>query len=102
MTGLWTLIGPGVALALVGALALLLRWAFGRGGSLVTRGGHVGSASQYGLLVPVAAPRSPPEGTSLLRRLEAAGLRATLVQTSDGPRVMVFAQDEAMARAALE
>ncbi len=35
------------------------------------------------------------------RRLEAAGLRATLVQTVDGPRVMVWPADESKAKGLL-
>lgn len=51
--------------------------------------------------------RSPPPGTYiegevLRRRLEAAGIRANLAETLDGPRVMVFPDDETRARALLQ
>ncbi len=92
---------PVVALAVVGGLALLLRWTFGRGGSLVARSGRPGSEREYGLLVPVAAPRTMADGDELQQLLERAGVRANLATTSDGLRLMVFAQDEARAIAVL-
>jgi hypothetical protein len=48
---------------------------------------------EYGLLVPVASPGSYIEGEVMRRTLEDAGIRATLTQTLDGPRVMVWPQD---------
>jgi hypothetical protein len=96
------LIGPLTAFAVVGVLVLLLRWAFGgRSRSLVERRPTTGGSGEYGLLVPVAAPGTFVEGEMLRRRLEDAGLRATLVTTSEGPRVMVFPEDERVARALL-
>ncbi len=92
------LVGPLVALAVVGVLALLLRWAFSRGHSLVEPRARQGSPSDYGLLVAIASPGTYVEGELLRRRLEDAGLRATLAQTADGPRLMVFRRDEAAAR----
>ncbi len=91
-----------ISMLIVGLLALLLRWAFsGRRTSLVERRPGVGDPADYGLLVPVAAPGSFVEGEMLRRRLLDAGLRASLVSTSDGPRVMVFPEDEKTARALL-
>jgi hypothetical protein len=75
--------------------------AFGRSMSLVERRPKVGPAGAYGLLVPVAAPGTFVEGEVLRRRLEAEGVRATLVPTGDGPRVMVFPDSERVARAIL-
>ena len=96
------LLGPLTAFAVVGVLMLLLRWAFGgRSTSLVERRPATGSSSEYGLLVPVAAPGTFVEGELLRRRLEEAGLRATLVPTAEGPRVMVFPEHERVARALL-
>jgi hypothetical protein len=93
---------PLVAFACVGVLALLLRWAFGRGGSLVAAPPRRGSPQEYGLLVPVAAPRTAVDGEALRRKLEAGGLRVTLANTVEGPRLLVFPADEAQARALLE
>jgi hypothetical protein len=95
------LFGPLVAFGLVGFFALLLRWAFGRGRSLVARPARSGSAEEYGLLVPVAAPATFVEAEVIRRRLEDAGLRATLAPTTQGPRVLVFPGDERAARAVL-
>lgn len=92
------LFGPAVTFAVLGVLLLLLRWAFGRGGSLVARTPRRGATGEYGLLVAIAAPGSYVEGEVLRRTLEAAGIRATLVTTTEGPRLMVFPADEAAAR----
>lgn len=87
--------GPFVAVLAVAALALILRWAFRRGGSLVPRRGR---SDEYGLLVSVAAPPTYVEGELLRRRLESAGIRANLAQTLDGPHIMVWPEDQERAR----
>jgi hypothetical protein len=92
------LFGPVVAFALIGVLTLLLRWAFGRGGSLIAAPPRPGSPVEYGLLVAVAAPQTSAEGEALRRRLESGGLRATLTTTVEGPRLLVFPADEPRAR----
>jgi hypothetical protein len=96
------LFGPMIAFGLVGLFALLLRWAFGRGRSLVARPGRPGHADEYGLLVTVAAPPTFVEAELVRRRLQDAGVRATLAPTIEGPRVLVFPQDERAARALLQ
>jgi hypothetical protein len=93
--------GPLLALAAVGVLILLLRWAFSPGHSLVQRRPAVGTPTEYGLLVPVAEPPTFVEAEMLRRRLEDAGLRATLAPTTDGPRVLVFPEDVKAARLVL-
>jgi hypothetical protein len=93
--------GPVVALAVVGVLALLLRWAFSHGHSLVERRPDVGSPEQYGLLVPVAEPPTFVEAEVMRQRLSDAGLRATLAPTTEGPRVLVFPEDVKTARLVL-
>jgi hypothetical protein len=90
--------GPLVAFAVVGALALLLRWAFSGGRSLVERRTRPGSEEEYGLLVSIAAPSTFIEGEVARRTLADAGLRATLATTTEGPRLMVFRRDERAAR----
>ena len=92
------LFGPAVAFAVVGLLVLVLRWAFARGGSVVSRAPRAGTEDTYGLLVPVARPATYVEGEIQRRTLEEAGIRATLAQTLDGPRLLVFAADEQRAR----
>jgi hypothetical protein len=93
--------GPVVAFAVVGLLALLLRWTFRRGGSLVAPRPRVGDPDDYGLLVPVAAPPSFAEAELIRARLEGVGIRATLAPTTQGPRVMVFPDEARTARALL-
>ena len=87
------------SVVVVGVLALILRWAFsGRQTSLVERRPQAGHADEYGLMVSVAAPGTFIQGELDRQRLEAAGIRAQLVTTSDGPRLMVLEEDESRAR----
>ena len=94
--------GPLLAFGAVGVLVLLLRWAFGHNRSLVERRSRVGDPGQYGLLVRVAAPATFVEAEMIRRRLEDAGLRATLAPTTEGPAVMVFPEDAKAARVVLK
>jgi hypothetical protein len=89
-----------LAVSVLGVLVLLLRWAYGgsAGSSLVERRPAVGRTNEYGLLVAISAPGTYVEGEMSRQRLEDAGIRATLVTTADGPRVMVFREDETIAR----
>jgi len=96
------LVGPLIAFGVVGILVLVLRWAFARGGSVVERRARAGGEDEYGLLVAVASPGTYIEGEVLRRTLEDARIKATLTQTLDGPRVMVFPDDEAKARRILD
>lgn len=96
-------LSPLLAFVVVGVLVLLLRWAYGgRRTSLVERRAKVGRSSDYGLLVPVSAPASVIEAEMQRRRLDDSGIRATLVTTAEGARLMVFAPDELSARAILD
>lgn len=91
-----------ISVLMVGVLALLLRWAFGgRSRSLVERRARAGHQDEYGLMVAVASPGSFIDGELGRQRLQAAGIKAALVTTSDGPRLMVFESDEARARQVL-
>lgn len=99
---LFHILGPLTAFAVVGVLALVLRWAYGGSRtSLVERRPTPGGSSEYGLLVPISAPASVIESEMQRLRLEEAGIRATLVTTTDGARIMVFPEDERTARALL-
>ncbi|MEY3734073.1 MAG: hypothetical protein RL347_1432 [Actinomycetota bacterium] len=95
-------VGPLMAFVFLGVLILLLRWAFRRGVSVVAAPPRQGTADDYGLLIPVATPPSYIEGEMIRRSLEDAGIKATLAQTLDGPRVMVWPGDEGRARAQLD
>ena len=95
------LFGPLVAVGMIGLFVVILRWAFSRGSSLVAAAPRPGTSAEYGLLVPIASPGTYIEGELLRRRLEDGGVRANLVSTLDGPRLMVWPQDEGRARSAL-
>ena len=91
-----------ITMAVIGVLALILRWATsGRGRSLVERRARVGHEDEYGLMVAIASPGTFIEGEVTRQRLQDAGIRASLVTTRDGPRVMVLEPDEARARQVL-
>lgn len=94
-------IGPLLAFAGLGVLILLLRWAFRRGVSVVAAPPRQGATDEYGLLVPIATPPTYAEGEIMRRTLEDAGIRATLAQTLDGPRILVWPGDEERARSQL-
>jgi FtsP/CotA-like multicopper oxidase with cupredoxin domain len=92
---------PLVVIGGFAVMVLLLRWTFSTGHSLVQRRPRSGAPGEYGLLVAVATPSTFIEGEQLRLRLEAVGIRATLVTTTEGPRLMVFARDASVARATL-
>ena len=85
----------------VGFLILMLKWTSARGKSVVQRTPQAGLDSEYGTLVAVAKPTNHIEGEVLRQKLLAVGIRATLTQTKEGPRIFVFPQEESAARAHL-
>jgi hypothetical protein len=91
----WT---PLVAFLALGVLALLLRWAFSPGRSLVARRPRPGASTDYGLLVPVATPPTVIQAELVRRHLVEHGIRATLVPATDGPTVLVWPKDAAIAQ----
>lgn len=93
--------GPITAFGGLALLVVVLRWSTSSGGSLVQRPVRPGDASEYGLLVPIAEPRTQAEGEAIQRRLEERGLRATLARTNEGHRVLVFPADAEQARSLL-
>ena len=95
------LVGPTAAFVVVGFLALLLRWSFARGGSLVAPPAHPSTPDDYGLLASVATVADPAVAELLTRQLERMGIRSTVVETSNGLCVMVFPADRDAAMAAV-
>lgn len=95
------LVGLLLSLVMLVVLVFALRWTFARGSSVVERRPRAGRADEYGLLVVVSEPGTFVEAEVDRQRLTAAGLRATLAPTTDGPRVLVFPEDERTARAVL-
>lgn len=93
--------GPTVALAAMLIIALLLRWAFKRDPNRLIRAVHRGHEDQYGALVSVNEPRDEAEGQRARNLLRGYGIRATVADTLDGRRVLVFPTDAARSRAIL-
>lgn len=85
----------------LGILIILLRWAFSRGKSVIERPSKVGNDNEYGLLEVVAKPGNHIEGEMLKRKLEEHGIKATLTQTKQGPRILVFRNELKAAQAIL-
>ena len=83
-------------------LIFMLKWTMARGKSLVERVPIAGGEGEYGMLVPVASPTNHIEGEMLRQKLIAVGIKATLTQTKDGPRLFVFPEEESVARAHLK
>jgi hypothetical protein len=96
-----SLYGPVMAFLGIGLLIILLRWAFGGGSSVVERPSQPGTPQEYGLLNSVAAPATYVEAEIVRQQLAAGQVRATVAMTNDGPRVMVWPDDEARARQVL-
>lgn len=87
------LLFPLMVLIVLGVLVLVLRWAFGRRSSVVAAPPKSGTPDEYGLLVAAASPATFIEAELIRRKLEDAGLRASIASTTDGPRVMVWPND---------
>jgi hypothetical protein len=92
---------PALAFLAVLLLIGVLRWGFSSGGSLIARPPKKGPTGAYGLLVAVAEPTDAAAGERARSRLQDAGIRATLAQTDDGLRLMVFDGDLDRARRVL-
>jgi hypothetical protein len=88
--------GPLVAVLAIGLFVLVLRWS-SKKGSLVAAPPRQGQEGAYGLLVVISRPPDYVSGELQRRTLEDANIRATLVYTTDGPRVMVWPEDERIA-----
>ncbi|MGQ0773444.1 MAG: hypothetical protein ACT4NY_03345 [Pseudonocardiales bacterium] len=98
------LLGPLLALLVVGLLGGLLRWTYGTHRQHVAppTEGSADDEGDLGLLREVAVVPSA-EAADVLRILAADGIRATVRPTTDdvGRRILVFAEDEPAAHALL-
>lgn len=87
----------------LGLLILILKWAFSsnrfRGVILPDR---AGKKDAYGVLKPVLSPGNFIEAEMAKLRLADHGIRSTIADTYEGPAVMVFEKDLAIARQVLE
>jgi hypothetical protein len=93
--------GPVVATAVIVALVVVLRWAFGRGQSVVAPGARPGPPGDYGVLVPVAAPRTMQQADQLQRDLAQRQIPCTVARTTQGLRLLVWPDQEAAARSVI-
>ncbi len=100
MEGLRLIIQLALPVLVLGILVAFLRWTWTprRGRSLVPRTPRRGAPDEYGLLVAVAAPADDAETVRLTALLDAAGIRHTLVDTTQGPRLMVWPDSAPSAR----
>lgn len=96
------LYGPVIALIAVGGLMLVSRWMSGQSSSLIERPATPGAAEEYGLMIPVADPRTSREADRIAVQLAEAGVRSRSVDTTEGLRIMVWSEDVATARAILD
>jgi len=116
--------GPLIAFAVIGLLAAVLRWTFGRSGghplppSILDPGAAnwlvepeaaqpepvpvTTAPADYGLLRAVATVPGLERATEACDRLRRAGIRATVADGADGQRrVLVFETDAGRARRVL-
>lgn len=87
--------------AVVALMALILKWAFSGNKSLVEREKKIGNEDEYGLLKVAHSPKNHIEGEILRQKLLAVGIKATLSQTKNGPKILVFEKDLKIARATI-
>ena len=85
----------------VAVLAVILKWAFSSNKSLIEKDKVIGSEDQYGLLKVVHTPKNHIEGEMLRQKLISVGIKATLSQTKNGPKILVFEKDLKIAKATL-
>jgi hypothetical protein len=69
--------------------------------SVVQRPQKIGDENEYGILEVVAAPSNFIEGEMLKQKLLEHGIKATLTQTKQGPRILVFPNEVKAAAAVL-
>ena len=103
----WYLIGPLIAVGLVGLLGAVF-WRLGLQGTFAREDGGdrcadglaiFGEPDDYGLLCPVAVTDDPDVADEIRRLLGAAGIRATEAVDRDGrTAVLVFAEEFEAAR----
>lgn len=85
--------GPLMAFFIVGLFALILRWAFAPGSSLVTAPIRPSDPTDYGLLDVVCLVKDPHHGAAQVRELAAQGVKANLIYTTAGLALMVWPKD---------
>lgn len=93
------LFGPALAFLGIGLMIIILRWAHSsKKVSLIERPSPPADPEQYGMLVPIAFPNNYADGEILRKKLIDSNIKATLTFTIDGPRILVWPEDENLAR----
>ncbi|MGY1803470.1 hypothetical protein ACI78T_09320 [Blastococcus sp. SYSU D00922] len=93
------LVGPAVAFAVLGLLALFMRWAFGTGYGRDRRRQPTTPGADDGLLTPVATLTRRESALALRAVLSDAGIRSTVrYPAPHRADVLVFPEDAARAR----
>lgn len=86
----------------VALFALILKWAFSSNKSIIEKQKRIGDEDDYGLLKVAHSPKNHIEGEMLRQKLVAVGIKATLSQTNNGPKILVFEKDLKIAKATLK
>lgn len=85
----------------VGIMIVILKWAFSGNKSVIEREKKIGNEDEYGLLRVAHSPKNHIEGEMLRQKLLSVGIKATLSQTKNGPKILVFEEDLKIAKATL-
>ena len=85
----------------VAVMILILKWAFSQNKSVIEREKRIGNEDEYGLLRVAHSPKNHIEGEMLRQKLLSVGIKATLSQTKNGPKILVFEKDLKIAKATL-
>lgn len=89
--------------AAVGILVLFLKWAFSSNSKkIIVTPISAGNKDEYGLLKALPTPGNYIEAEMALLKLKDSNIKATLTQTLQGPSLMVFERDFAIALAILK
>ena len=85
----------------IAVMIVVLKWAFSNNKSVIEREKRVGNEDEYGLLRVAHSPKNHIEGEMLRQKLLSVGIKATLSQTKNGPKILVFEKDLKIAKATL-
>jgi len=85
----------------IAVMIVILKWAFSNNKSVIEREKRIGNDDEYGLLRVAHSPKNHIEGEMLRQKLLSVGIKATLSQTKNGPRILVFEKDLKIAKATL-
>ena len=85
----------------IAVMIVILKWAFSNNKSVIEREKRIGNDDEYGLLRVAHSPKNHIEGEMLRQKLLSVGIKATLSQTKNGPKILVFEKDLKIAKATL-